>query len=147
MWLKLRGRNREKDSRIEVETTFFQLSLKEFKILEAVFQSLIDSSNIELLTLDTEDDIGYGYKSHYDVVVVQNDKYKLKIYYHNFFKEPFHDMERLILKLVFREERNPKVIIFGILRLAEGLEITKKKTEQEAEWCITILRKDLKKKC
>jgi len=145
--LKLRGRNREKDSRIEVETTFFELNLKEFNILEAVVQSLIDSSNIEILMLDTEDDIGYGYKSHYDIIVVQNDKYKLKIYYHNFFKEPFPNIERLILKLTFREETNPKVFIFGILEVAEGLEIIRKKTEREAEWCITILRKDAKRKC
>jgi hypothetical protein len=141
MWLRLYGRNKEKDSRVVVKTTFYELSLKEFNILEAVIKSLLDSTNIEVITLDIEDDIGYGYKSHYDVIVVQNEKYKLKIYYHNFFKHPYSTLDRLILKLIFREEQNPKVIILQILDIAEGLEIIKKKGEREAEWVITLLRK------
>jgi len=137
MWLKLEGRNRQKDDRIILETIFFRLNLKEFKVLEAVIQSFIDSSKIEVITFDVRDDIGYGYESHYDVIVVQNDKYNLKIYYHNIGKS-FTSLERLILKLAFREETDPKVILLEILHLAEGLVVEKR---QQAEWCITILRK------
>jgi hypothetical protein len=145
MWLRLYGRNKEKDSRVIVRTTFYELSLKEFNILEAVIQSLLDSTNIEILTFDTEDDVGYGYVSRYDVVVVQNEKYKLKIYYHNYPKKPFSTIEQLILKLAFREETNSKVIALQILDVAEGVEIIKKKGDREAEWCITLLRS--KKNC
>ncbi len=104
-----------------------------------------DSSYIDVITLETEDDIGYGYESHYDVIVVQNYKYKLRIYYHNFFKHPYSTLDRLILKLIFREEQNPKAIVLQILDIAEGVEIVKKKGEREAEWCITLLRN--KKNC
>ncbi len=145
MHITLNGRNRIKDSRIEVKTRGFELSLEEFNIFEAVITSLKDSSYIDVITLETEDDIGYGYESHYDVIVVQNSKYKLRIYYYNFFKHPYSTLDRLILKLVFREERNPKVIILQILDIAEGVEIIKKKDEREAEWVITLLKN--KKKC
>ncbi len=148
--MRLYGRNKEKDSRVVVKTTFYELSLKEFKILEAVIKSLLDSTNIEVITLDVEDDIGYGYTSHYDVIVVENEKYKLKIYYHNFekyksyyhnfFQKPFSSLDRLILKLVFREEQNPKVIILHILDVAQGVQVVRKKGEREAEWCFTLLR-------
>ncbi len=141
MHITLNGRNRIKDNRVEVETTFFKLSLEEFNIFEAVITSLRDSSYIDVLTLETEDDIGYGYTSHYDVIVIQNSKYKLKIYYHNFFQHPYSTLDRLILKLVFREERDPKMIALQILDIAEGLEIVKKKNECEAEWVITLLKK------
>ncbi len=141
MHITLNGRNRIKDSRIEVKTRGFELSLEEFNILEAVITSLRDSSYIDVITVDVKDDIGYGYESHYDVIVVQNYKYKLKIYYHNFFQHPYSTLDRLILKLVFREERDPKVIILQILDIAEGLEIVKKKNECEAEWVITLLKK------
>jgi len=141
MWLRLYGRNKEKDSRVVVKTTFYELSLKEFNILEAVIKSLLDSTNIEVITVDIEDDIGYGYKSHYDVIVVENGKYKLKIYYHNFFKHPYSTLDRLILKLAFREETNAKVIILQILELAQAVKVVRKKNEREAEWVITLLRK------
>jgi hypothetical protein len=145
MWLRLYGRNKEKDSRVVVKTTFYELSLKEFNILEAVIKSLLDNTNIEIIITDVEDDIGYGYKSHYDVLVIENEKYKLRIYHHNFFQKPFPSIERLALKLAFREETNTKVFILQILDLAEGLEIVKKKGEREAEWCITLLKN--KKNC
>ncbi len=140
MWLRFYGRNKEKDSRVVVKTTFYELSLKEFKILEAVIKSLIDSTNIEVITTETEDDIGYGYTSHYDILVIENEKYELKIYHHNFFRKPFPSIERIALKIVFREETNPKVIAFQILDIAEGVYIIKKKGDREAEWCITLLR-------
>ncbi len=145
MHITLNGRNRMKDSRVELKTRGFELSLKEFNILEAVITSLRDSSYIDAMKLDVEDDIGYGYESHYDLIVIQNYKYKLRIYYHNFFKHPYSTLDRLILKLVFREERDPKVLALQILDIAEGVEIVKKKDEREAEWVITLLKN--KKKC
>jgi hypothetical protein len=151
MWLRFEGRNKAKDSRVEIKTTFFSLSLKEFKILETVLTSLLNSSKFEIFSADTEDDIGYGYRSHYDMVVLENDKYKMRVFYHNFFEEPFPPIMRLALKLAFREERDPKVIILQILQIAEGIEVMKKKGEQaegcvKVEWCIKILRRS-KEKC
>ncbi len=157
MWLRIYGRNKEKDSRVIVKTTFYELSLKELNTLEAVIKSLLDSTYIEVITTEVEDDIGYGYKSLYAILVVQNNRYKLKIYYHDFFKyklrtyyndfikHPYSTLDRLILKLIFREETNPKVIALQILDVAQGVEIVKKKGEREAEWCITLLRN--KKNC
>ena len=152
MWLRIYGRNKEKDSRIVVKTTFYELSLREFNILEAVIQSLIDSTNIEIITTEIEDDIGYGYKSHYDVLVIENEKYKLRIYHHNFFRKPFPTIERLTLKLAFREETNPKVIALQILDIAEGVEIIKKGVRSDDDdiqtscgekgaWKIKLLKK------
>ncbi len=46
MHITLNGRNRMKDSRVEVKTRGFELSLEELNIFEAVITSLRDSSYI-----------------------------------------------------------------------------------------------------
>jgi hypothetical protein len=113
--LQFNGRNKEPHrSTLVIEYEGYEITEKDFNIFRAVIRSLLDSTNIRLVSPALHDYVG-----------IENDKYWLACYYPDTLDFDY-DLQRLLLKIVFREEEDTLVLALKLLLASKMTEFGKK---------------------